>query len=286
MFECKICCHKLDNKPSKYYGGYAIIKCNSCGSFSAFPISDNLKTSIEYLYEDRSFLVGQYLSWAHFDFLKIHPQGKTLLDIGTGTGDFINLANKQGYDAIGIEMDDKAVKAGNEHWKFDKIIQSNGLDYLKNTDKKWDIITLFAVIEHVTNPYELMQEIVKRINPNGYVSITVQNMDSPCAHWWANLTPGHDYPPNHYTRWSYNGLVKFLARFGMIITDRSTVPAGLLDIFPDTLGAMFGKYPFVLKNSLRLFGYAQQVLTPIERVILKPIKEGRAQMVIARKNEK
>ncbi len=284
MTHCLICNDNIPEHIVKRVGGYAIVKCQNCRSYFAVPDSRNLEQDASHFYDSREYLVGRYSSWAHHDFLAYKPVlGGTLLDIGSGTGDFLHYARLNGYHVLGIDHDSRAVKMGNNYWEFDSLVCCDALAYLGKTQSKWDAITLFGVLEHFPDPNPLFQQIVDHLQPNGVVSITVQNMDSFCSHLWAKLTLGNDYPPNHYTRWSEKGLELFLARYGFKVLFRTTCQPDLWDILFDVVGEVFAKRKRLLLLSLWLVGAVGSVrlVRLLEKLLLHRIKEGRGQMVIA-----
>ncbi|MCK1986502.1 class I SAM-dependent methyltransferase [Lysinibacillus fusiformis] len=96
--------------------------------------------------------------------------GKKVLDFGCGAGGFLNLIKDVADKAIGIELDEI----------IREQLNNEGIICYKNiseTDEKFDVITLFHVLEHIPNPIELLQEIKKYLNPCGVLIIEVPNAD-------------------------------------------------------------------------------------------------------------
>ncbi|MBE3141947.1 MAG: class I SAM-dependent methyltransferase [Thermoplasmata archaeon] len=281
--KCSICrVDSLDNKVVAKRNGWLVIKCKNCRSYFSVKCDEDAITEASEFYAERELLVGQYLSWAHRDFLKIKPAGEKLLDIGCGTGDFIVRALDQGYDAWGIDMDSRAVEVGNKHWGFNRLVTKDAIEYLNQDDKQWDIITLFGVIEHLFDPHILFGEIIKHLKPGGYVAIAVQNMDSFYSYLWTVLTRGNDYPPHHYSRWSRHGLEIFVHSYGFEITDRTTSKASVVDINADIIRQVFRNHSKTLLNLMKANDLFMLMMTPLEKLI-SLTGEGRGQMVIAQK---
>jgi len=211
MDRCLICLGEL-GRTTKRINGYDIRFCPYCESYTAVENGTKKKPDYFYFYDDRAASIGTWLSWAHTSFLdKYDGKGKTLLDLGTGSGEFIQAACEKGIDAYGVDFDKRVTDAGNKHYKFERLQSADMVEFLKSTSQKWDAITLFATIEHLKDPNEIMRLVVAHLKDNGTISITVQNMNMFC-HWWALATRGNDYPPNHYTRWSRKGLEIFCKR--------------------------------------------------------------------------
>lgn len=116
-----------------------------------------------------------------------------VLDYGCGTGYFLQTAQNKGYRTSGIEPNDKARE----------IASSFGLEISKNLDeieasKKYDIITLFHVLEHVHGLRNTLKKLINRLKKNGTLIIAVPNIDSWDSqhyknHWAALDVPRHLY---------------------------------------------------------------------------------------------
>ncbi len=117
-----------------------------------------------------------------YDFkLLEHATGKQLkkaesyIDIGCGSGERVTFANERGCKrAYGV---DKFDFAKNKSKQEVKIINSEVKDY--KPLKKFEIASLFHVLEHVENPKEILVNIRKNIlSKNGYLIVQVPNYKS------------------------------------------------------------------------------------------------------------
>ena len=57
------------------------------------------------------------------------------------------------------------------------ILTYNAGEYLK-TSNNFDIIVMYDVIEHLDNPFQVLNDISKKLNPNGILIFTTMNMDA------------------------------------------------------------------------------------------------------------
>lgn len=85
-----------------------------------------------------------------------------------------NLNNKY-WKKYGIEINETASKIA----KQNKIIVENSLDSIKT--KKFDIISLIHVIEHLRDPIRILNKIKKKIKSNGYLIVETPDFDSAMA---------------------------------------------------------------------------------------------------------
>src|SRR5947207_12305531 len=114
--------------------------------------------------------VEQYLN-----FIKRHTRGKSLLDVGTGSGLLPHLARQSGYDVEGTDLskhvsDTLAVKAGFRvhHGTIEEI----------EFDRTYDIITMLHVLEHTSNPLSTLARARELLNDDGCVLVVVPNYRS------------------------------------------------------------------------------------------------------------
>ncbi len=122
--------------------------------------------------------------------IKYKKQGK-LLDVGAGSGILVEQAIKTGYKAEGIEP---------SRWFQEKATELGLPVYLgslphSNLRGPYEIVTLIDVIEHVSNPIELLLEIKKITTTNSIIVIITPDRGSIPAKllgwkWW-NYKPGH-----------------------------------------------------------------------------------------------
>ena len=110
-----------------------------------------------------------------------------LLDFGSNVGIFLDEARKLGFEVYGVESSEKARKYAKD--KF-------SLSLVPNTpDQKFDLITLFDVLEHVSDPKGLLVALSAHLSSDGKIIITSPDLDALAArlwgkHWFA-LIPGH-----------------------------------------------------------------------------------------------
>lgn len=99
----------------------------------------------------------------------------TLLDVGCGQGQLVKLAKQRGFTATGI---DPLVNVSLEKYQ---------------TRKKFNIITLKHVLEHIEKPQFFLKKIHRLLAPGGYLIVSCPNMNSLMARIfldrWYGLRP-------------------------------------------------------------------------------------------------
>lgn len=121
---------------------------------------------------------------------------KRILDIGCGTGHFIKACANAGWESFGMEPIEQNVTnilADNHNISifrsFEEVLQY---------PKKFNVITLWHVLEHIENLAQFLEVVGSKLKDNGALIIAVPNRDSYDAklykeHWAAWDVPRHLY---------------------------------------------------------------------------------------------
>ena len=188
--KCNIC--KSDNFIYLFCRfDHFFFKCESCDLIFINPQpSEEVLTKI---YSDPNYfpLVNSQHNVGHFSLLKrrsaaIHldniknsinkPFKKiNLLEIGPGGGDFLNLAFSKGAQVSGLEFSEISARLLRKKYK-DKFKIYFG--ELSKIQKKFDLIVLNDVLEHVRDPAGYLSRIYKLLKDDGYLYISVPSLDS------------------------------------------------------------------------------------------------------------
>jgi len=93
-----------------------------------------------------------------------------LLDIGSGLGVFPSIVHKQGWHCTAIDPDKRAVKHLTDTVGVDALFG----DFMKlDVSKKYDMITLNKVLEHVPDPIAMLRRTLDWLKPGGFVYVEV-----------------------------------------------------------------------------------------------------------------
>jgi len=134
-------------------------------------------------------------------------QKGTLLDVGCGTGDFLELSKQKGWRGVGIEPNDEARAIANKKTN-NSVYKTNHLLNLEN--HSFDIITLWHVLEHLPNLEEHIAEFKRLLKPNGTLIIAVPNYKSYDAKIYKTYWAAFDVPRHlwHFSKESIKILME------------------------------------------------------------------------------
>jgi SAM-dependent methyltransferase len=114
--------------------------------------------------------VEQYLS-----FIKQHTSGKSLLDVGTGSGLLPHLARQSGYEVEGTDLSKHVSETLPAKAGFP--VHHGAIEAIK-FDRTYDIITMLHVLEHTINPLSALVRAREILNESGYLLVVVPNYRS------------------------------------------------------------------------------------------------------------
>ena len=111
-----------------------------------------------------------------------------LLDIGAGTGSFLAAAKQQNWSTFGVEPNEKARKLSLEK----NVKLENTLAAFEG--EKFEVITLWHVLEHLPNLENIVKSIEDLLSPNGILVIAVPNYKSWDAKYYKSFWAAYDVP--------------------------------------------------------------------------------------------
>lgn len=140
---------------------------------------------------------------------------KKLLDIGCGTGDFLESAEKSGWSVNGIEPDRGAREIANIKTN-NKVQDTSALKNLQ--ESSFDVITLWHVLEHLPDLEDQVRAIEKLLKEDGTLIIAVPNFKSFDAKFYQDYWAAYDVP-RHLWHFSQKSISKLFSKIGMYVIE-------------------------------------------------------------------
>ena len=176
----------ISEKDSKSKGELIICVCNTCSMVSQNPIPTEEQVEHYYATEYRQdykqvfepklkhvYRAGN-LAFYRLGFLtKNNVTSGKMLDVGAGGGEFTYVSSQLGFDSAGIEPN-----IGYSNYARDQYQANVKTGQLADVDGKFDVITMFHVMEHIPDPVKTFKKLYDLLNEDGSLFIEVPNIES------------------------------------------------------------------------------------------------------------
>lgn len=188
---------------------FTIVSCKKCGLQFTNPIpledeigkyyeseeyishSNTSKGIVNKLYQSvRNITLQQKLK-----LVKNLTQGKKILDIGSGTGEFLKVCKEADFEVIGIEPSEEAKRFAIKNYKLEIHPENKIKEF---NEKSFDLITMWHVLEHVYHLEERVKEINRILKKNGVLVVAVPNRNSYDAKHYKQYWAAYDLPRHLY----------------------------------------------------------------------------------------
>lgn len=203
-----------------------------------------------------------------------------LLDIGCGAGQFLSAMKSLGWRVHGVDTDERVIR----------FCQSKNLEVTHGTleqaafaDHSFDVVTMRHVVEHISSPASLFQEISRILKPSGKLVVTTPNAESICHQDLGNAWLGLDVS-RHVNIFNTRSLGMLAKQAGLSI-ESITTSAQITLFVAETSHAManygINAYKRPTPLASKLFAYIKLLKTKL--AIARGIDSGDEIMMVARK---
>jgi 2-polyprenyl-3-methyl-5-hydroxy-6-metoxy-1,4-benzoquinol methylase len=196
-----------DNVPDRFslQNHYTIVRCRNCqfAYLSPRPSEKDITTFYdleeyqphnlsETSFFDRLYKVVRDMnSKKKRRLIESYKKGEELLDIGCGTGEFLIEMKRHDWRTRGMETAPVARKLATEK-------DLNIEDTLEKIEGRFDVITMWHVLEHVHRVNDLLDNIKRLLSSGGYLILAVPNIESLDAKYFKNTWVALDEPRHLY----------------------------------------------------------------------------------------
>ncbi|MCF8331500.1 MAG: class I SAM-dependent methyltransferase [Bacteroidales bacterium] len=130
-----------------------------------------------------------------YDLVRRYKSGKSILDIGSGTGELLNFFKQSGWEVQGIEPDSRARNYAVQKHNI-PVEDENRISELKGLS--FDVITMWHVLEHVPNLNQRIQSVRRLLKNDGIIVVAVPNPESFDAAKYGEYWAAYDLPRHLY----------------------------------------------------------------------------------------
>ncbi|MBS1636240.1 MAG: class I SAM-dependent methyltransferase [Bacteroidetes bacterium] len=210
---------------------FQIVSCKSCGFKFTNPRPADSVIGVYYKSEDyvshsntRKGLINRVYHWVRnytlgkkLALVSRHVSRGTILDYGCGTGMFLSVCHKAGWTCFGMEPDTDARALAKEQ-DLPEIYSNKAELVASMGNKQADAITLWHVLEHVTDMDETLSFFKKTLSEKGILIIAVPNYKSFDAAYYKEYWAAYDVP-RHLYHFSQDTMQKLLDKSGFKLVE-------------------------------------------------------------------
>lgn len=181
-------CDASGSQPIMERFGRKVLQCQKCGVgfMDAFPKNlgdvyshEGYNATQEMSYLDNVDYRKRRFGLERLGIIRRHItkpiEHVRLLDLGCGTGWFLEVAKSEGFNVNGIELGKEIAEQTSK--RLGITISTVTIQDLPKTEK-FDVITLFDVLEHVPDPKAVLKAVREHLVPGGIALIFIPNLDS------------------------------------------------------------------------------------------------------------
>ncbi|MBA2613428.1 MAG: class I SAM-dependent methyltransferase [Bacteroidetes bacterium] len=181
------CCACGNNDNNKFHLKYqkekfAVVTCDICSLHFIPPYYRKQIEYTQYKNADVTAAVRAGNNWIkiqrhklRFKFIQKFIKSGNLFDLGAGWGHFMLAGKELGYDVYGVEISEQPYL----YCVNDLKLPVDHIDFFEmDESKKFDIITMWDVLEHIDKADEFLAKCNKLTKPGGYLVLQVPQIDS------------------------------------------------------------------------------------------------------------
>jgi 2-polyprenyl-3-methyl-5-hydroxy-6-metoxy-1,4-benzoquinol methylase len=201
-------CRSCASKDAKFLfrkDEFDIVQCKACGL--KFTNADPSHTHLKEFYGEKYFH-SEGMGTSYSDYLfeekamslnaekrlqkieKIMPARGKILDLGCAAGFFLNVANRE-WEVAGVELSEYASSYAMD--RFGLPVRNGTLKDAAFPDKGFDVVTMWDVVEHLTDPLEDLKEARRVMKDDGLLVMTTGDVESffakACGKHWHLYNP-------------------------------------------------------------------------------------------------
>ena len=245
MKSCIICSNnnfeRIISKRSILDNELLNVQCGKCGFIFTLGQDDEIEKIVCNFYRNNYYYKKQFSSYflyrifyfflektglryvnpiSQFNLIEKHLLDKKsleFLDIGCGFGQMLQYLERKDKSIYltGLEMDPLIVNYNNQRLKIGKVLYISDINhFLKDNKKKYDIIFLSHVLEHLTRPDIVLSKLNNILNKDGVLYIEIPNCENQSI-----LKQSTEKTVEHLSHFTYDTFDKLIRKNCFKIVD-------------------------------------------------------------------
>ncbi len=208
---------------------FYLVKCGRCGLVFLNPRPQPEFMALHY--EEDNYQPHQLADESFFDkiykflrnwnirykryLIERYFRNVSLLDFGCGSGEFLLAMKNSGWQVSGVESAPKART-------ITKNLMLNVKDNIEGFDNKFDVITLWHVLEHIYDLHNLIENLKARLKNDGIIVVAAPNLRCIDAQKFGPNWAAYD-APRHLCHFSPKEIYKIFKMYDLHIIDYRTL---------------------------------------------------------------
>lgn len=133
----------------------------------------------------------------YLKFSRYFVKGSSVLDIGCGSGVFLEVLNEKGIKGVGVDICDEYINHCRN--KSLEVYKEDGITFLKNSKINFDGVFASHIVEHF-EPDEVLEFLklaYEKLNKSGKIILITPNtrdLDVITERFWLDLSHKRPYP--------------------------------------------------------------------------------------------
>lgn len=207
---CPICRTATGNELD--FGQFKVLECDGCGlgvlsprptanSMTAYYAADTYapflssRKTVDVFGSIYRIVRKLSLRWKH-RWVSRYANGKSLIDIGCGTGEFLVHMRSRGWQVQGVEPSPDAARVAKDQYQL--RISEGHFDRMEAGDLSASVVTLWHALEHMHDPVSALRGIHGMLDAEGLLVIAVPNRLSLDARLYGTEWVAYDIPRHLY----------------------------------------------------------------------------------------
>lgn len=257
-------CHSNENKPYKKVGDYDLLQCRNCDlvylaqEFSgqtdfikdaSSDLQKSDKEKIEYWSFPNLFEKHKKIFLGFFDerlkrVNKYNKNIESMLDVGSGYGFWMKYCEERGIRTEGFDISKDVVDYAKNELKLN--VQKEDAIHFQSS-KKYDLIMMFDLVEHIEDPNKLLTKYKQFLNEDGLLYIQVPNLIG------FRIPQEHGYGlPHHLWQFNLKSMKKLLDKNDYSAVGNWTGPMGVIGAYEKGKNIFLNKMMWKISSKFNL----------------------------------
>jgi 2-polyprenyl-3-methyl-5-hydroxy-6-metoxy-1,4-benzoquinol methylase len=189
------------DSPKFKVNNYKLLECGRCSFVFSDPMLSGNEQFYNWICQSKYYYPPVRWEWASLiEKLKVR-QVKRVLDVGCGSGLFLDELRKEGLIGFGIDLNPSSVEACKFRGLQAECLTLEELE--RSGTEEFNAITLFHVLEHIESPVHSVKSLKKNLRPDGVIAVSVPLSPMSFETDWRDPL---NRPPHHLSRWNTRSL--------------------------------------------------------------------------------